>query len=420
MVTTFALVLASALAGQVPYASTVTTIKSQGKDVRVYITAPLDEEPRPLIILMHGAGGLAPQGDWMRDDYAGRFAAEGYVVYVPHYRQVPAPGVLRKLEATNAPNFETCLQIFRDLLEYAGTRPNVDPDRIGLLGYSMGASLAVRLAVDDPRVAAVALYSGGHPAMVGSRVDQMPPTILLAGDSDSSAPAKDLQLLYEKLQKAKIPAHLHIYPHMGHAWMPARLDDAAARTATFFENHLGGKASKARLELLTRRAKEKQAADQLRAEAKKSGRPRMVDGGGNGDKPSVLDLLAPDIDVSEDLLAWLEEVDEEDTPSTREVLVEPKIAERPSLPTKGRAGKAGKALPGTVDKAERDRAMKQLGDALVVLKDGAVTATRRGDAFVVRVTRTELRQLAGLTIVKTVRQAPAPADKDSKDEAPRP
>lgn len=52
----------------------------------------------------------------------------------------------------------------RRLIDWAETQPDIDPQRIGLVGFSMGALVAGSTLVDEPRLAAGVLVMGGaHP-----------------------------------------------------------------------------------------------------------------------------------------------------------------------------------------------------------------------------------------------------------------
>jgi fermentation-respiration switch protein FrsA (DUF1100 family) len=51
-------------------------------------------------------------------------------------------------------------QDLRSVVDYAVARPEVDPERIGALGFSMGAATTLMAAADDPRIKAVVDDSG--------------------------------------------------------------------------------------------------------------------------------------------------------------------------------------------------------------------------------------------------------------------
>ncbi len=58
----------------------------------------------------------------------------------------------------------------RRLIDWAATRPEIDQDRIGLIGFSHGAMLAPTIAIQEPRIDALVLVMGGaHPHEVIAR-----------------------------------------------------------------------------------------------------------------------------------------------------------------------------------------------------------------------------------------------------------
>ncbi len=109
---------------------------------------------------------------------------------------------------------------------------NIDPARVGLLGFSAGANLAGHCAwdrtprtypqhgeYDDPRGPdfLIFIYGGGfldHPDAVPP---DAPPAFFLVAHDDKSAPAEAAQL-YLGYQKYKLPAELHIYGQGGHGF----------------------------------------------------------------------------------------------------------------------------------------------------------------------------------------------------------
>jgi pimeloyl-ACP methyl ester carboxylesterase len=65
--------------------------------------------------------------------------------------------VIREQGRPFRPNWET---VVTPVVEYALARPDVDPDRLALMGMSLGGLLAARAAAFEPRLAALVLFNG--------------------------------------------------------------------------------------------------------------------------------------------------------------------------------------------------------------------------------------------------------------------
>jgi dienelactone hydrolase len=251
MLTGIGLLLVAVAAAAEDYTASMATLTCQGKSVPVEWYVPLAEGPRPLLVILHGSGGLPPPDtpDWMHA-FARAFAEDGYIVLVPRFAEVagtstgPSNGKGKSKgkgkSRRGVPDFNETLKILEDMIDQAAERPNVDPRRIGVLGYSMGANLALCLAMREPRVQAIALYSGGHPGLALAHPEKIPPTLILLGDADPSIRTEDARRLAGLLKDQETPHDIHIYPRMGHGWAEHRLVDAGARTSTFFARYVAG------------------------------------------------------------------------------------------------------------------------------------------------------------------------------------
>ncbi|MEM6283199.1 MAG: alpha/beta fold hydrolase [Chloroflexota bacterium] len=108
------------------------------------------EAPAPFALLLHGIPGSQQNHDlanWLRDD--------GWHVLVLYFRGCWGSG--------GDYNATTQVRDARAALDYvlseAAPRP-VDPERVAVLGYSLGSRAALLAAVDDARVKAVVSVSG--------------------------------------------------------------------------------------------------------------------------------------------------------------------------------------------------------------------------------------------------------------------
>jgi len=130
-------------------------------------------------------------------------------------------------------------------LEKLLAQPNVDPDRVALVGYSFGACVGLACAQKDPRVSAFAAvglslefcYSGGIDAIteedegdIGSATESPAfPKLFITGDRDQLAPPGQLLKLVEQLPE---PKDVEIVSGADHFWWGAE-QEVAARVADF-------------------------------------------------------------------------------------------------------------------------------------------------------------------------------------------
>lgn len=133
-----------------------------GERVPTLLTLPSDApEPYPCIIFLHGIG----QDKRFLDEIVAPFAAEGFAMasfdqYTRGERRQPGLSALGQLLALRRRAALTVLET-RRLVDYLVTRPDIDPQRIYLVGASFGAITGSTAAAFEPRIAAVVLTYGG-------------------------------------------------------------------------------------------------------------------------------------------------------------------------------------------------------------------------------------------------------------------
>ncbi len=130
-------------------------------DITAYVAKPAGGEDLPAVILLHDSVGLTPHFK----NLSRRLALEGFLVIAPDilspFGGTPddrdwARQMIREMDRQQA------LANFRAALPYAAERPDAS-GRVGCVGFAWGGGMAARMAVNDPELAAAAVYYGSPP-----------------------------------------------------------------------------------------------------------------------------------------------------------------------------------------------------------------------------------------------------------------
>jgi dipeptidyl aminopeptidase/acylaminoacyl peptidase len=193
--------------------------------------APANGGSAPAVLLLHGSGGPL-RG---LDPFARQAAGFGVHVFALHYFQ--RTGHTWVYPSQIEENFPDWLRTAEDAVTYIAQQPGVDAQRIGLLGFSLGGYLALSLATQDRRIAAVAELFGGLPSHFVQHAAQLPPVLILHGGSDTTVPVTEAYQLEQLLKANNIPHEMKIYPDQGHHFSGLVQLDAVHRVAGFFRKY---------------------------------------------------------------------------------------------------------------------------------------------------------------------------------------
>jgi carboxymethylenebutenolidase len=198
-----------------------------------FVPSARNGERFPAVIGLHGSAG----GHATMADPAALLAAQGFAVYVVHYfDRTGTTGVADKQTAVR--NFPAWGKTVWDSISYVAGRPEVDAERIGLLGFSLGAYLALSVAAVDSRVKAVVEFFGGMPREMKLFIRRLCPTLILHGDGDPTVPVSEAYHLQQLLEKKATPYEMQIYPGAGHGFNGEIWQDAKLRTLSFLQKYL--------------------------------------------------------------------------------------------------------------------------------------------------------------------------------------
>ena len=131
--------------------SDVSIPASDGLEIAGTVTLPETDEPVPTVLLLHMLGGS--QSDWSAGELLNELHDRGYATLAIDMRGHGATGGRQDWGLA-----ETDLQI---VWQYLRDLPQVDPQATAVIGASIGANMALRLAANVPQIDTAVLLSPG-------------------------------------------------------------------------------------------------------------------------------------------------------------------------------------------------------------------------------------------------------------------
>jgi dipeptidyl aminopeptidase/acylaminoacyl peptidase len=142
---------------------TRTLIRYSSNDLTMYgfMNIPAGDGPRSVIIMLHGLGDSGTFNYLsFRSDIADALTREGFMVIHPIMRGYPpsdsGDNMFRVGMAIDILNL---IALIKTKGRQPGALEKADPERIGLLGQSLGGNVALRVLTVSPDVKAAVLYS---------------------------------------------------------------------------------------------------------------------------------------------------------------------------------------------------------------------------------------------------------------------
>src|SRR5579864_6203572 len=217
-----------------PIVQSQISFESGGKAIRLDCFVPdVNGRRLPAVIGLHGSGG----GHASMADPAVLLAERGFAVYVLHYFDRTGTTEIDGLQ-TIVRHFPVWMKTLWDAVSFVAHQPQVDPGRIGLLGFSLGAYLALSGAAIDSRIQAVVEFFGGMPKEMKLFTRRLCPVLILHGEQDKTVPVEEAYHLQQLLEKKQIVYEMQIYREVGHGFSGEIWRDAGLRTLVFLKKHL--------------------------------------------------------------------------------------------------------------------------------------------------------------------------------------
>lgn len=229
-----------------------------------YYASPKDAGPQtPAVVLVQHIWGV----DATMRDVARRFAKEGYIAIVPDlFTGLGAPN------GDGLTDYKLFVPVAQKLVDatvdsdlvaaanFVRSGSGGKPQKIGVMGFCMGGSIALRAAVDSASTfGAAAVFYGKVRYDTGSNNEGPITPMALAyadeigmpllgswGARDTGILAADVNALDMRLKDLKKTRDIKIYDEAGHAffddtrasYVPSAAADAWTRTLAFFGTHL--------------------------------------------------------------------------------------------------------------------------------------------------------------------------------------
>jgi carboxymethylenebutenolidase len=207
-----------------------------------HLALPDGPGPHPGVVVIHEAFGL---NDNIKDISA-RFAEQGYAalavdLFGGRNRAVCMARYMTGMLGGSVNRYG--IGELKDALTHLAGLPEVDPERIGAIGFCMGGGFAIAWACTDRRLKAIAPFYSANPRPLDV-VERSCPVVGSYPEKDFTASAG--RVLNEALEKAGVVHDVKIYPNAGHSFFNDRgrayhkeaAADSWARVMGFFGEHL--------------------------------------------------------------------------------------------------------------------------------------------------------------------------------------
>jgi carboxymethylenebutenolidase len=219
--------------------------KSGSDEATAFLATPAGKGPFPAVVVIQEWWGL---NEWVKDQ-ARALAKEGYVALaVDLYRGKVADRQEDAHQLMMGLQEERALRDLKAAVDHLVSRKDVKVNAIGVIGWCMGGKYALKLASEEPRLAAVVAYYCAPPSDEAVIARIKAPVLGNFGAEDKGPSPDQARAFEAAMKKAGKDVDVKIYEGAGHAfanvnnpWKGYREDaakDAWARSVAFFDKHL--------------------------------------------------------------------------------------------------------------------------------------------------------------------------------------
>lgn len=207
---------------------------SDGFIIRAHISHSSGLAQRATVIVLHEWWGLT---DHIKD-VAKRFAQSGYFAIAPDlYSRVGNQVTNDPEEATKLMNLLTSQSVLRDLnktVSFLKNMEDVDPHKIGVVGFSMGATFSLMIASHNSDIRAVVPFYGKVPPIETLNY-LVCPVLYHYGGKDNWVTRQEVDRLKSGFTQFGKEGNVYIYPESQHGFFndarPKAYNDTDAKQA---------------------------------------------------------------------------------------------------------------------------------------------------------------------------------------------
>ncbi len=203
-------------AGQAGVTTSAVSYTSGHDTVNAYLALPAGKGPFPGLVMVHEWWGLT---DWIKDN-ARMFAGKGYAVLaIDLYRGSVAKDAEAAHELMRGLPEDRAARDLVAAVRYLRSRPDVEKDKVGSIGWCMGGGYSLETALHVPDLSACVICYG-RLVTDTSRVKSIPCPILgIFGADDLGIPPKDVHAFASLAKGLGKSVEVKIYSGAGHAFM---------------------------------------------------------------------------------------------------------------------------------------------------------------------------------------------------------
>ena len=220
------------------------TFPSGSDTAQGFLYLPGGTGPHAAVVVIQEYWGV---NDWVKEQ-AQRFANEGYVALaVDLYRGKVATDPDMAHELMRGLPQDRGVRDLTSAVAWLEHRPDVDPHRIGAIGWCMGGGYAAQLAIADPNLKALVINYGSLPTDKTALAQIHAAVLGNFGGLDRGITPDDVHAFGATLESLGKKPDLKIYPDAGHAfenpnntngYKPADAQDAQTRSHQFLADQL--------------------------------------------------------------------------------------------------------------------------------------------------------------------------------------